>query len=116
MSEAGGWFIDSPSIQFSVNKTCENLDMTNEFMRFLITRQELNNMASVKRMVTPTTDLSFDSVYEPFGQVPVERILSPEVIGITDAIAKQVRNASYQVGTGAITIDDAISQYGSFEE
>lgn len=115
MSEAGGWFIDSPSIQFSVNKTCENLDMTNEFMRFLITRQELNRMASVKRLVTPTTDLSFDAVYAPFGQVPAERILSPEVIGITDALATQIRNAAYQVGTGAITIDEAVSQYGSFK-
>ena len=114
MSENGSYFIDSPSIQFSVNKTCENLDMTNEFMRFLITRQELNRMASVKRLVTPTTDLNFDSVYAPFGQVPAERILSPEVIGITDPLATQIRNAAYQVGTGAITVDEAVSRYGSF--
>ena len=115
MSEAGGYFIDSPSIQFSVNKTCDNLDMTNEFMRFLVSRQELNEMASVKRLVTPTTDLSFDSVYAPFGQVPAERILSPEAIGITDPLAAQIRIAAYQVGTGAITVDQAVSQYGSFE-
>ena len=114
LSEAGGYFIDSPSIQFSVNKTCENPDMTNEFMRFLISRQELNRMASVKRLVTPTTDLSFDSVYAPFGQVPADRVLSPEVIGITDSLAAQVRNAAYKVGTGAITIDEAVSQYGSY--
>ena len=115
LSEAGGYFVDSPSIEFSVNKSCDNLDMTNEFMRFLITREELNKMASVKRLVTPTTDLSFDSVYEPFGQVPTERVLSPEVIGITDPLVVQVRNAAYQVGSGAITVDEAVSQYGSFE-
>ena len=115
LSEAGGYFIDSPSIQFSVNKTCDNLDMTNEFMRFLVTRQELNEMASVKRLVTPTSDLSFDAVYAPFGQVPAERILSPEVVGITDALATQVRNAAYEVGTGAATIDEAVSRYGSFK-
>ena len=114
MSEAGGYFIDSPSIQFSVNKTCDNLDMTNEFMRFLITRQELNRMASVKRLVTPTTDLSFDAVYAPFSQVPAERILCPEAIGITDPLATQVRNAAFKVGTGEITVDQAVSQYGSF--
>ena len=115
LSEEGGYFVDSPSVEFSVNKTCDNLDMTNEFMRFLITREELNEMASAKRLVTPTTDLSFDSVYEPFGQVPAERVLSPEVIGITDPLAAQVRNAAYLVGTGAITIDEAVSQYGTFE-
>ena len=114
LSEAGGYFIDSPSIQFSVNKTCNDLDMTNEFMRFLVSREELNRMASAKRLVTPTTDLSFDSVYAPFGQVPAERILSPEVVGITDPLATQVRNAAYQVGTGALTIDEAISKYGSY--
>ena len=114
LSEAGGYFVDSPSVEFSVNKTCENLDMTNEFMRFLITRGELNRMASVKRLVTPTTDLSFDTVYEPFSRVPAERILSPEVIGITDPLAGQVRNAAYLVGTGSITVDEAVSQYGSF--
>ena len=114
LSQAGGYFIDSPSIQFSVNKTCNDLDMTNEFMRFLITRQELNKMASSKRLVTPTTDLAFDAVYAPFSQVPAERILCPEVIGITDSLATQVRNAAYQVGIGAITIDEAVSQYGSF--
>nr|AHF25602.1 sugar ABC transporter substrate-binding protein [uncultured bacterium Contigcl_23] len=114
MSEAGGYFIDSPSIQFSVNKTCDNLDMTNEFMRFLISRRELNGMASVKRLVTPTTDLSFDAVYAPFAGVPDERILSPEMIGITDPLAAQVRNAAYKVGIGEITIDEAVSRYGSF--
>ena len=116
LSEAGGYFVDSPSIEFSVNKTCEDLDMTNEFMRFLITREELNKMASVKRLVTPTTDLSFDSVYEPFSQVPAERVLPPEVIGITDPLAIQVRIAAYLVGTGSISIDEAVSQYGSLAE
>ena len=87
--------------------------MTNEFMRFLITREELNRMASVKRLVMPTTDLSFDAVYEPFSRVPAERILSPEVIGITDPPAIQVRQAAFLVGTGKITIDEAVSQFGT---
>ena len=114
LSDDGGYFVDSPSVEFSVNKFCDDLDMTNEFMRFLITRGELNKMASVKRLVTPTSDLSFDSVYEPFSQVPAERVLSPEGIGITDPIAVQVRNAAYLVGSGSITIDEAVSQFGSF--
>ena len=115
LSENGGYFIDSPSIEFSVNKTCDNLEMTNEFMRFLISREELNKMALVKRLVTPTKDLSFSAVYEPFGRVPAERVLCPETIGITDALFVQVRNAAYQVGTGAATIDDVVSQYGSLK-
>ncbi|MBR6030296.1 MAG: carbohydrate ABC transporter substrate-binding protein [Clostridia bacterium] len=115
LTEDGGYFIDSPSVQFSINKSCDDLEMTNEFMRFLITNEELNEMASVKRLVTPTTDLSFDSVYAPFGQVPSERTLSPEVLGITDPLTVQIRIASFQVGKGEITVDEAVTKYGSFQ-
>lgn len=113
LTEAGGYFIDSPSVEFSVNKDCDNLDMTNEFMRFLISNSELNEMASVKRLVTPTKDLSFDSVYAPFGQVPSERTFSPEVLGIKDPLTVQIRNASFKVGRGELSIDEAIAKYGS---
>lgn len=114
-TEDGVTFIDSPSIQFSVNKDCENLDMTNEFMRFLVATEELNAMASVKRLVTPTTDLSVDAIYAPFAAVPSERIFSPEAIGITDPLTVQIRVASFEVGKGTLSVDEAIAKYGSFE-
>ncbi|MBQ7700324.1 MAG: hypothetical protein IJT49_08295, partial [Clostridia bacterium] len=108
----GGYFIDSPSVEFSVNKDCENLEMTNEFMRFLISKKELNQMASVKRLVTPTADLSFDTVYAPFGKVPASCTISPEVIGITDPLTVQIRIAAFKVGKGELTVDQAVAQYG----
>ena len=114
-ADGGGYFLDSPSIEFSVNKDCDNLDMTNEFMRFLINDKELNQMASVKRLVTPTKDLSFDTVYAPFGQVPSERTFSPEVLGIKDPLTVQIRVAAFKVGKGELTIDEAVALYGSFE-
>ena len=115
LTEDGGYFIDSPSVEFSVNKNCDNLDMTNELMRFLITNEELNNMASLKRLVTPTSDLSFDSVYAPFAQVPSDRIISPEVLGILDPLTVQIRSAAFQVGKGEMTVDEAVTMYGSFK-
>ena len=115
LTEEGGYFIDSPSVEFSVNKSCDDLEMTNEFMRFLISKAELNEMASVKRLITPTTDLSFDSVYAPFGQVPSNRTISPEVLGITDALTTQIRIAAFRVGKGEITVDEAVTMYGSFK-
>ena len=104
LTDKGGYFIDSPSVEFSVNKDCENLDMTNEFMRFLITKEELNEMAAVKRLVTPTTDLSFDALFAPFAQIPADRTMSPEVLGIRDPLTVQVRVAAFQVGKGEISI------------
>ena len=115
MTDDGGYFIDSPSVEFSVNRECDDLDMTNEFMRFLITNEELNRMASVKRLLTPTKDLSFDSVYAPFGNIPSDRIISPEILGITDPLTVQLRLAVFGVGKGDITVDEAVEMYGNFE-
>ena len=115
LTDKGGYFIDSPSVEFAVNKECDNLEMTDEFMRFLISKKELNEMASAKRLVTPTSDLSFDSVYAPFGNVPSERTISPEVLGITDSLTVQIKFAAYKVGKGEITVDDAVAKYGTFE-
>ena len=72
-------------------------------------------MASIKRLLSPATDLSLDSVYAPFAGVPSERIISPEILGITDPLTVQVRIAAHRVGKGELTVDEAVAMYGSFE-
>ena len=114
ITDDGAYFLDMPNLQFSVNKESANLDMANEFMRFLVTSGELNEMAQNKGLMSPTKDLSFNSVYAAFGDVPESRILSPEVIGLTDDAVLQFRQADFGVGTGAMTIDEAIAKFGSY--
>lgn len=114
MSDEGAYFLDMPNLQFSVNKDSANLDMANEFMRFLITSRELNEMARNKGLMSPTKDLSFNSMYAAFGKVPESRIMSPEVFGLTDDAVIQLRQAVYGVGTGAMTIDEAVAGFGTF--
>ncbi len=116
MSDEGACFLDMPNLQFSVNKESPNLDMANEFMRFLITARELNQMAMNKGLMSPTKDLSFNNMYAAFGSVPESRILSPEVIGLTDDVVIQLRQAGYRVGKGEMTIDEAVAGYGSFTQ
>ena len=116
MSDEGANFLDMPNLQFSVNKDSQNLDMANEFMRFLITTRELNEMAQNKGLMSPTKDLSFNSMYAAFGTVPESRILSPEEIGLMDDAVIQLRQAVYQVGTGKMSIDDAIAAFGTFTQ
>ena len=115
MSDEGAYFLDMPNLQFSVNKDSKNLDMANEFMRFLISSEELSNMAQKKGLMSPTKDLSFNSMYAAFGDVPESRILSPEEIGLTDDATKQFRVAVYGVGTGKMTVDEAIAAFGTLE-
>ena len=64
--------------------------------------------------MSPTKDLSFNTMYAAFGNVPESRILSPEEIGLTDDAVIQMRQAVYLVGTGAMTIDEAVKAYGTF--
>ncbi|MBR5421930.1 MAG: carbohydrate ABC transporter substrate-binding protein [Lachnospiraceae bacterium] len=114
MSDDGANFLDMPNLQFSVNKDSRNLDMANEFMRFLITSTELNEMARKKGLMSSTKDLSFNSMFAAFGAVPESRILSPEEFGLTDDAVIQFRLAVYGVGTGAMTVDEAVSGYGTY--
>ena len=116
VSDDGAYFLDMPNLQFSVNKESENLEMVNEFMRFLITSPELNEMAHNKGLMSPTKDLSFDNMYAAFGNIPESRILSPEVFGLMDDAVKQLRQAAYGVGTGTMTIDEAIAGYGALAQ
>ena len=116
MSDEGVSFLDMPNLQFSVNKDSANLDMANEFMRFLITPRELNEMAQNKGLISPTKDLSFNSMYAALGTVPESRIVSPEEFGLTDDAVIQLRQAGFLVGTGAMTIDEAVAGYGTFAQ
>ena len=116
MSDEGVNLLDMPNLQVSVIKDSTNLDMANEFMRFLVTSEELNRMAQKKGLMSPTRDLSFNSMYAAFEAVPASRILSPEEIGLTDDAVIQLRQAVYKVGTGAMTIDEAVAAYGTFTQ
>ena len=116
MSDDGAVFLDMPNLQFSVNRESPDLEMANEFMRFLITSGELNEMAQNKGLMSPTKDLSFNSMYAAFGAVPESRILSPEEFGLTDDAVLQLRQAVFGVATGSMTIDEAIAGFGTFAQ
>ncbi len=112
LTDRGGYFIDTPSKLLSVNKYCENLDMTNEFMRFLVTNKALNAMAYEKNLLSSTKEISFESIYAPFGDVAPEYTYSPEGLGITGTVKAQIRKLAFKVATGAMTVDEAVAAYG----
>ncbi len=114
MADDGVYFLDIPNLQFSVNKESPDLAVANEFMRFLMTSKELSEMAKNKGLMSPTKDLSLNSMYAAFGSVPQDRILSPEEFGLTDDAVIQLRMAVFGVATGAMTIDEAVANFGSF--
>ena len=114
LTEEGAWLLDTASIQFSVNKESKDLAVINEFMRFLLTTQELNKMAEIKRLVTPSVDLTYDSVYAALAGIDASRIISPEAAHISDDSSIQLRMAAHKVLNGELSIDEAIARYGTY--
>ena len=90
--------------------------MANEFMRFLINRNELNNMAGLKRLITPADDFSYDMLYSSLEDVPGNRSFSDKDTGLMDPAIRQFRAAIYAVGNGKMTVDEAVLAYGNIPE
>ena len=90
--------------------------MANEFMRFLISSKELGNMAASKRLIAPIYDFSDDEIYSALSQMPEERSFSDKETGLLDPAIRQFRAAIYEVGNGKMTVDEAVSSYGSIPE
>ena len=109
--EKGNAVLEVPSVEFSVNKKSKNLEMANEFMRFLLRTNELNNLAMIKRLITCSNVYAFDDVYAPLGKS--ENLYQLE-IGIMDNTYSQLRIAAYKVYTNNMTIDEAVKNYGKF--
>lgn len=114
--DEGGYFINSVSICFSVNNNSRNIDMANEFMRFLISKKELNNMAELKRLISPVDDFSADELYSALSDIPADRTFSDKETGLLDPAVRQFRAAIYTVGNGEMTVDEAVTAYGSIPE
>jgi multiple sugar transport system substrate-binding protein len=112
----GGYFINSISICFSVNNHSQNIDMANAFMRFLISKKELSNMAGLKRLITPVDDFSTDELYSALSDIPADRCFSDKETGLLDPAVRQFRAAIYAVGNGDMTVDEAVAAYGDIPE
>ncbi len=113
-SEDSPVFLNLYSLSFSVNKNCNDLDMTNEFMRFLIRPESLDMMAKIKRLGTPCHDLSSDEMYASFGEVDEKHTIYGEALGISDEAVVQMRAMSYKIFMEGLSPDEALANYGSY--
>ena len=114
LTNEGACLLEKPSVQFAVNKDSKSLDMANEFMRFLVSTQELNDIARAKRLLTVTNDLAYDGMYAPFSKVASDRIIATREVGLVDGVTIQYRVAAYMVANGEASIDEAIAGFGTY--
>ena len=109
------FFLNQLNLAFAVNKNSDELEMTNEFIRFLSQTESLNQMARIKRLITPTKDFSLDEVYSSYGYFDEAHTIYPYDLGVKDDVIKQMRFAAHAVGNGLLTIDEAVAAYGTLE-
>lgn len=110
--DKGGVFLNSVNLCFSINKKSKNLDMANEFMRFLISTDELDNMSKIKRLMTPAKNMSLDNIYASFTDLEPIYISN---LGLNDEADKKIRTAGSKVAQGKISINDAINNWSTLE-
>ncbi len=113
-TEEGGYFLNCTSIEFSVNKNSEDLTLTNEFIRFLLSPGELDQMAKDKRLVTVTKDMSLDGIYSAFEQVAPGHSLNEQQIGLNDPAIIQMRLMLDDIMKGEKTVQEALDAYGTY--
>ena len=88
--------------------------MTNEFMRFLVRSQSLNEICTSKRQISPAVTLGEDKLFNSFKEVlKSNRVFYNKTIGLSSAADTQVRK-TFDAFTGGATIDEAIAGYGSY--
>ena len=111
-TDKGGIFLNSVNLCFSINKKSSNLDMANEFMRFIISDEELGNMSKIKRLMTPAKDMSLDRMYASFSEAEAIYISN---LGLNDTADQKIRTVGSKVAQGKISIDDAINNWTTIE-
>ena len=113
-TDNSGYYFNTITLSFAVNKESKNLKMTNEFMRFLIRSQCLNKMSSSKRQISPAVKLGEDKLFNSFKDVlKNNRVLYNYKVGLSSAADTQVRKTFDAFINGA-SIEEAIAGYGSY--
>ena len=103
------------AMQAEFARQSRNLELTNEFMRFLVTTEQMNQVAADKRMVTPCVDMTLDAVYAAFNRVDASRVINLSELGLADITEYQVRKAGWQVSNGLMTVDEAVAAFGTLQ-
>lgn len=105
LGDEGAYAYREPWYGFSVNKNSENKDYAVEFIRFLMTEKQINQMADIKgvpSVAVHNSDERYKSVLDTedaIGTFVNDGSISPEVRNSIDSVAEQY-------GTGKITSFD----------
>ncbi len=106
ITDKSGIFISNTGTGFAVNSNSKQLEMTNEFIRFLTQTAELNNLANVKHLIPITKDFSSDELFAPMENGI--KIYANTTI-LLDDIQKKLRTNCYNIANKTMTVEQAVN-------
>ena len=112
-TEQGGYICDTVSMGLAVNRNGGNLEMANEFMRFLVNSAELNRIANTFRLVPTAANLDLSPLYAPFGAIYPDRIIYTAALGLNGTAEGQVNKAGIAISKGEMTVDEVVAAFGT---
>lgn len=114
-NDEGLFSVDNASLLFAVNAAARNLSIANEFMRFLVRTEELNELARVKGVLTASATGSDDPSYSTLSDANHPDVVSTVRVGLSDGAIAQARTLACEVGNGRMSVDNAVAAYGTIE-
>ena len=113
-SEEGANTLFLPSTFFCMNRNSSSVEITSEFLRYMFSEKNLNQMAQDKGLLS-VTKKSTDSRFASFFNLPEESFVYRSD-DFTDSMNILIRNAFFWAGTGLKSVDQVVKEFPVLEQ
>ncbi|HUM83100.1 MAG TPA: ABC transporter substrate-binding protein [Lachnospiraceae bacterium] len=96
---------------FSILKNSDQIELAKEFLRFLVSKKELNQMAQIKGLPTAIEGGNDDQRFTSLNSIPEDEKMYSNEIGFTTAVTSAYKKYACLVAEGKCSVDEAVSGF-----
>jgi len=96
---------------FSILKNSDQTDLAKEFIRFLTSKKELNQMAQIKGLPTAIDGGNDDQRFTSLSSIPEEDKMYVNEIGLSTAVSNAYKKYASLVAEEKCSVDEAVSGF-----
>jgi len=96
---------------FSILKNSDQTDLAKEFLRFLVSRKELNQMAQIKGLPTAVDGGNDDTRFTSLNSIPEDKKMYSNEIRLSTAVTAAYKKYASMVAEGKCSVDEAVSGF-----
>ncbi|MCI2048556.1 MAG: ABC transporter substrate-binding protein [Lachnospiraceae bacterium] len=109
VTESGTTALVSVWDSFSILKNSDQTDLAKEFLRFLVSKKELNQMAQIKGLPTAVDGGNGDSRFTSLNSIPEDEKMYSNEINLSTAVTSAYKKYAILVAEGQCSVDEAVS-------